>query len=299
MTYRGCPFVCNCCTVTKIFGRRFRKQSPSRIMQEIKNALNYFSTRTMFFYDDNFTADRKRIDELMDMMISQKIDVVWTAQVRTDISREPELLKKMYKAGCNRFCIGFESINDSILKSLNKAQSRKDIENAIEIIKNHGIKIHGMFMLGEDNETLNNIDATADFAIDFELDTIQFMVLTPFPGTKLYEDIDKAKRIFHYNWDYYNGMYVVFYPKNITPYRLQKFVIKAYEKFYSVDRTALDVLYFGFNTIYDALTMNFNNAQKYDLNNIFVKFGAKYIINRFSNMSEPYMEYLSHLKSHY
>lgn len=296
MTSRGCPFDCNFCTVTKIFGKKFRKQSPDRIIMEIKNAINYFSTKILFFYDDNFTADRNRINILMDKIIAQKIDIIWTAQVRADISREPELLRKMYKAGCNRFYIGFESINDSVLKSFKKSQTRSDIENAIKIIQDQGINIHGMFMLGEDNDNLKNIEETANFAIDFELDTVQFMILTPFPGTRIYEDIDRENRIMHSNWDYYNGMFVVYYPKNMSPHELQQASIEVYEKYYSVGRNALEILYFSFNTMYDALIMNLDNAQRYDLSNIFMRLGAKSIINRFLDINSSYLEYLSDLK---
>jgi len=132
MTSRGCPFDCNFCTVTKIFGKKFRTQSVPRIIAEIKNALEYFNTRDIFFYDDNLTADRKRINELMDFLINEKLNITWTAQVRSDIAKEPELLAKMFKSGCERVYIGFESINDEVLRSYHKNQTRNDIENAIK-----------------------------------------------------------------------------------------------------------------------------------------------------------------------
>src|SRR5512133_397606 len=83
MTSRGCPFDCNFCTVTKVFGKRFRMQSAERVVAEVKNALSYFDARTIFFYDDNFTANRERIEKICTMLYEAKLDVSWTAQVRS------------------------------------------------------------------------------------------------------------------------------------------------------------------------------------------------------------------------
>jgi len=134
MTSRGCPFDCNFCTVTKIFGKKFRMQSVDRIIAELKNALKYFNTNRIFFYDDNFTANKKRTNELMDAIISEKINIYWTAQTRVDIAQDEKMLAKMYGAGGNKVFIGFESISDETLAAFNKSQTRSDIEKAIDII---------------------------------------------------------------------------------------------------------------------------------------------------------------------
>ena len=99
MTSRGCPFNCSFCTVTKVFGRRFRMFSPERIMTEIENALQFFSIRNFFFYDDNFTSDRKRLTELCDQLIEKRMEVRWVAQVRTDLARDPDLVRKWRRPG--------------------------------------------------------------------------------------------------------------------------------------------------------------------------------------------------------
>jgi len=296
MTSRGCPFNCNFCTVTKTFGRLYRKQSPKRVMEEIRNALRYFKIRDMFFYDDNLTADRKRILELMDLLIGAKERIVWTAQLRADIAREPELLEKMYKAGCNRVYIGFESISDAVLSSLKKSQTREDIEKAIRIIQNRGISIHGMFMLGEDNDTIENIRATVDFAIRHDISTVQFMILTPLPGTEVYEKLKRENRLIHTDWNYYNGMYPVYYPAKMSAAVLQDETISAYKKFYSFSRTALDVLYFGFNAFFDAMMLKFDQLNKYDLTSIYIKLGARYIIKKFLKINKPYFDFLKKLE---
>jgi radical SAM superfamily enzyme YgiQ (UPF0313 family) len=292
MTSRGCPFDCNLCTVTKIFGRKFRRQSPHRVIREIKHALRSFKTRDIFFYDDNFTADPKRAGVIFDEMIRQNLPISFSMQTRSDVASQPGFLEKMRRAGCNRVFIGFESINDDTLKALHKSQTRADVENAIVQLHRHGILIHGMFILGEDNDTPENITNTVDFAIEKDIDTVQFMVLTPFPGTKVYEDLKQQGRIYHENWDNYDGMYIVYRPKRMTAVKLQQACIAAYRRFYSLRRTVMDSLRFATSISLDALVWNFRRLYKYDLSNVFVRFGAKLIVRRWSQINRNYLKFL-------
>lgn len=293
MTSRGCPFDCNFCTVTKIFGRKFRMQSAERILAEIKHALTYFNSRYLFFYDDNFVANNGRIEKLCDLLLSENIDISWSAQVRSDVARSPELLAKMKKAGCRTFYIGFESINDETLKAMNKSQSRLDIEKAIQVIHERGINIHGMFIFGEDNDTEATIKETADFAIKKHVDTVQFMILTPFPGTKVYEKLTEEERFYHNQWDYFDGMYIVYRPKNMSASTLQQETMKAYRKFYSLRRLLLDWLKLTLNIFIDALVWDFRKVFRYGLETMFLKAGGKFLISKHTHRYETYIKYLT------
>lgn len=292
MTSRGCPFDCNFCTVTKMFGKKFRMQSPKRIIQEIKHALTFFRTRTIFFYDDNFTANRNRVKELCQLIMQEKLTFTWVTQVRSDIAREHELLGLMEEAGCRFVFIGFESINDATLKAMHKSQTRKDIELAIQTIRNHGISIHGMFIFGDDNDTPETIKATVNFAIQQHIDTIQFMILTPFPGTKYYEDIILKDRLIHRRWEYFNGMFAVFRPANMSPTRLQQETIKAYKRFYSLRRLSVDALRLLIDITVDAFIWNFSRVFAYNFDTVFIKAGARFIVGRYAKTFEPYLEFL-------
>lgn len=295
MTSRGCPFDCNFCTVTKIFGRKFRMQSPERVIREIRHALEFFRTRTIFFYDDNFTANRERVKDLC-RLIKEDLDIDWVTQVRSDIAREPDLLKQMEQSGCRFVFIGFESINDETLKAMHKSQTRKDIENAIRVIRECGISIHGMFIFGGDHDTPESIQGTVDFSVQQHIDTVQFMILTPFPGTQCYDDIVAQGRLIHKRWDYYNAMYAVFRPVAISPLRLQQETIKAYERFYSLRRLSLDALRLLVDITVDALTWNFSRVFNYSFSTIFLKAGGRFIVGRYSRTFDSYIAFLKKIE---
>ncbi len=293
MTSRGCPFDCNFCTVTKIFGRKFRMQSPERIIREVRHALKYFRTRSVFFYDDNFTANRERVREVCRLLDEEDLGIQWITQVRSDIARDPELLRRMERAGCRYFFIGFESIDDNALKAMHKSQTRGDIEKAIEVIRGRGINIHGMFMFGEDHDTPESIQATVDFALSRHIDTVQFMVLTPFPGTRFYEDVESAGRLIHRRWEYFNGMYAVFRPARMSPTRLQREAVKAYERFYSWRRVASDALRLTVSMAVDALTWNFDRVYSYGFDVVVLKGGARFLVGRAARTFDSYLDFLA------
>ncbi len=295
MTSRGCPFDCNFCTVTKIFGKKFRMQSPRRIIAEVKHALSFFKTRSIFFYDDNFTANQRRIDELCDLIVSEGLDISWSAQVRQDIANNPVLLGKMAKAGCRIVYIGFESISDETLKAMHKSQTRKDIEVSIRVIQQAGINVHGMFIFGDDHDTVESLRQTANFAINQHIDTVQFMILTPFPGTPVYEKLVEEKRLFHRRWEYYNGMFAVFQPKTMTASRLQREMISAYRRFYSLQHLLLEGLKLVFNVLLDALVWDFRRAFRFSFETLLLKGGFKFLVSRFTNTYASYFKFLDEI----
>ena len=292
MTSRGCPFDCNFCTVTKIFGKKFRMFTPERIMEEIRHALEYFSTRTFFFYDDNFTANRKRIREFCNLIIDSGLSITWTTQVRSDVSNDPELLRLMEAAGCRFFFIGFESINNETLEAMHKSQTRSDIEKAIATIRHHGISIHGMFIFGDDHDSPESIQSTVDFAIQHHIDTVQFMILTPFPGTQYYERIAAENRLIHQRWEYYSAMFTVFRPATMSPSTLQHETIRAYQRFYSLRRCTFDGLRLLIDIFVDALTWNFSKVFTYSFNVVILKAGARFLVGRYARTFEPYLKFL-------
>jgi len=168
-TSRGCPFSCTFCSVPGMYGHAFRTHSIERVLQELE--VHKHSTY-MFFADDIFTANKKRCKDLLRGMIDRDLAPRWGAQVRTETVDDPELLKLMQDSGCFNVYVGFESINPRTLKLFQKKQDLAKIERSIERFHSHEIRIHGMFVVGSDEDDVETIEATAEFALKNDIDSI-------------------------------------------------------------------------------------------------------------------------------
>jgi radical SAM superfamily enzyme YgiQ (UPF0313 family) len=230
-TSRGCPFNCSFCSVILMFGRQYRSCSVDRIMEEIR--VNGSRANHIFFCDDNFTANRQRIKELCEHILKENLKVEWSAQVRVEAARDPELLDLMHRAGCYVVYVGLESINPATLKAYNKSQDFDSIKEGIINFHKFGINVHGMFVFGSEQDHYQVIRDTVKFSRNLDLDSLQYMILTPLPGTPVYEELEKQNRIICRDWSQYDGHHAVFRPRQFTPYELQTETIRAMKKFYS------------------------------------------------------------------
>jgi radical SAM superfamily enzyme YgiQ (UPF0313 family) len=238
LTSRGCPFDCTFCSVTGMFGKTYRTRSLDNILEELEGHRN----KQVFFYDDNFAASPSRAKEICEAIIRNNLNIGWGAQVRADVAKDDELLRLLQRAGCGMLFIGLESVNPETLKAYNKKQKVEDIESCIKKLHKHKILIHGMFISGSDQDDASSVSGTVDFAIKHHVDTIQCSVLTPLPGSKLYDDLEKENRIFLRDWSLYDGGHVVFEPKKMSPLALQQETVRVYQKFYTFQRCAKAVV---------------------------------------------------------
>jgi radical SAM superfamily enzyme YgiQ (UPF0313 family) len=231
-TSRGCPFSCTFCSVPGMYGHAFRTHSIGRVLEELETHRGNLYT---FFADDIFTANKKRVKELLRGMIDRNLTPEWGAQVRTETVDDPELLELMRDSNCFNVYVGFESINPRTLKLFQKKQDLAKIERSIERFHAHKIRIHGMFVVGSDEDDVETLDATAEFALKHDIDSIQFMILTPIPGSPDWDGIyaKGEKYVLSQNWSFYDGHHVVHQPRQMSPYELQIGAIGAMEKFYS------------------------------------------------------------------
>ena len=141
----------------------------------------------------------------------------------------------MKDSGCFNVYVGFESINPRTLKLFQKKQDLDKINRAIDRFHENNIRIHGMFVVGSDEDDVETIYATAEFAKKRNIDSVQFMILTPIPGSPDWDTLyDKGnKYVFNTDWEVYDGHHVVHQPRRMSPYELQVAAIKAMAKFYS------------------------------------------------------------------
>jgi len=230
-TSRGCPFDCSFCSVTGMFGKKYRYRSTENIMQELRlyNSRENF----LFFYDDNFTAHPARTKDLLKAMIKENLKFKWSTQVRVDIAKDIELVRLMKKAGCHTLFIGFESVNPDSLKEMKKKQTLREIIKAIKILRKNRIHIHGMFVYGFDSDNWQTVMETVNFAKKAKLTSTQFLLLTPLPGSELYNTLKSENRIKFDDWALYDTHHVVFVPRHFSLSELQYAQIFSHKNFYS------------------------------------------------------------------
>jgi radical SAM superfamily enzyme YgiQ (UPF0313 family) len=288
MTSRGCPFDCNFCSVTKMFGNIYRSQSPQRVLSEIMQ----LPKGTVFFVDDNFAVDMDRSTEILDRMIAAGFRNKWTAQVRTNVTHKPAFVAKMKKAGCKVVYVGFESINPQTLKDMNKAQTVEDIRRSIRVFHDSGIHVHGMFILGSDSDTKDMFTTTARFSRETSLDFVQYSVLTPLPGTGIFDKLAQEGRLLHRDWSYYDGLHVTFAPLRMTAQELQNGMLECFNDFYSYANGAADAvaaLAFGARCAFRNL---YKQASMRSLYPSFIKFAGQNIVRQWTKENRPYLSWL-------
>jgi radical SAM superfamily enzyme YgiQ (UPF0313 family) len=235
LTSRGCPFDCSFCSVTGMFGKKYRFRSAENVLAELRQ---YNSRKNMiFFYDDNFTANRKRTKELLEGMIREKFKFHWTTQVRADVAKDVDLVRLMKRAGCHTLYIGFETVNPDSLEEMKKKQTVEEITQAVKVLRKNRIHIHGMFVYGFDHDDWKTVKKTVRFAKKAKLNTTQFLILTPAPGSEFYEKVASENRIQFRDWTLYDGHHAVFRPARFSIFDLQKAQIFSHKKFYSMKQT--------------------------------------------------------------
>ena len=241
-TSRGCPYNCSFCTVTSTFGARYRHRAIEDVVREIKETRGQ---NLIVFTDDNIMADRRRAKELFKAL--KELKIIWGSQASLDSARDTKLLELAKESGCRGLFVGIESISKETLKEANKSGTNKPEEyiKMIENFRKYGIRLLGSFVFGFDTDERDVFYKTVKFAVNSKLDMAQFSVLTPFPGTTLYEKLLKEGRLMHRDWVHYYQGEVCFYPMNMSPAELQRGQIYAWRKFYTTTNTLKRLIRYG------------------------------------------------------
>jgi radical SAM superfamily enzyme YgiQ (UPF0313 family) len=226
---RGCPFNCKYCAVTAFFGRTYRTRPIAEVIDEIKR----FDTRDFFFADDNITGDPRYAKELFRALLPLRR--VWGGQTTIHIAKDEDLLALYAKSGGKYAFIGFETLSENNLKKMNKSwNSPNGYHEAIKRIHKAGINILGSFIFGLDDDDPTVFQKTVEFIMENRIDAAQFHILTPFPGTQLYNAMEKDGRILDRDWAKYHTGEVVFRPQNMTCDELQRGYWWAFRKTYTI-----------------------------------------------------------------
>ncbi|MHA1898647.1 MAG: B12-binding domain-containing radical SAM protein, partial [Promethearchaeota archaeon] len=292
LTSLGCPFNCSFCSVTAMYGRGYRRFS----IEQTLEAIERYKKKKVFFLDDNFCADKKRNLQLFRLMKEKGIKIKWLAQVRADLAKDEEFVKEMALAGCRRVFIGFESINQGSLDQVVKNTNIETYIKATEVFHKYGIAIHGMFILGLDSDRKDTFKNTLKFCKKYGIETSQFLMITPFTGTRFYDELDKSRLITN-DKSLYDGNHVIIRPKYMTSSELFEGMLKLYTKYYSWISIFKQV-WRDIKTFHQQKIRSFGYRVNKLLNNFFRNIGFRLIIRRLKFISRKYRKELKQLSGH-
>lgn len=243
VTSRGCPSACHFCASSTFFGRGWRSRSPESVLAELDEIYNRYGFRAVAFTDDNFTLAPDRVMAIAKGIAGRGYDLKWWNFSRVEtIARNPEMVRAMATSGSTMVYLGIESESAGSLEALGKRSSTEEAAKAVGLLQANGIEVYGSYIMGAPNERRADVERTIDLAIGLDTEVAQFSILTPYPGTRLYEEL--KDRIFCRRWKFFDGLHVVFRHPHINRHILQALLIKAYVRFYRRSKKSRE----GFHT---------------------------------------------------
>lgn len=231
---RGCPVGCEFCSITNTsFGKIFRTKSVENIVDEVRD----IPQKYLWLCDPSLTTKPEFTKAIFRKLIDfDKKLIKCNANVNV-LAKDDELLRLASEAGCLEWLVGFDSVSQkSLIKSGKKTNKVQEYHKAIKKIHDHGMMIMGSLIFGFDTDTPDIFNISDEFVTESEIDVIPINILTPYPGTPLYNNLHSEGRILTNDWSKYTTRDVVFQPKNMTPDELLNNTLELHRKWYKVSR---------------------------------------------------------------
>ena len=228
---RGCPTGCEFCAMNVVEGKVFR----GRPIDDVINEMNQIQSKKIFFADASLTINPPYTKKLFKAMkqVPKKFHCFGNINV---LARDKEFLELSHEAGVEKWYLGIESISQENIDQAGKGTNKvENYAQAIQNIKDYGMMVTGFFVFGLDYDTPDIFDATLKAMYDWGLDEASFSILTPYPGTRLFDRFEKEKRITNYDWSRYEEGKVNFKPKNMSEEQLLEGIKRIALEFYSID----------------------------------------------------------------
>jgi radical SAM superfamily enzyme YgiQ (UPF0313 family) len=231
---RGCHFKCEFCAVQTVFGSSQTRRPAEGILAEL--AALKREKKLFFFVDDNITSNLAAAKEFFRALIP--LGIRWVSQSSINAAHDDEFLDLLVRSGCQGVLIGFESLNPANLRDMNKTfnTARGGFERALANLRRHRIRVYGTFIFGYDGDTPESFSPTVEFAQEHALYIAAFNHLTPFPGTPLYQRLEKENRLLYEAWwldERYSYNRIPFQPRGMSPEALRHACLAARRAFYS------------------------------------------------------------------
>lgn len=225
-TSRGCPFRCDFC-----YNSSNRQPYLNRPIKDVIADIEAVRSKHIMFVDDNFIGNPSWTHDFLKQL--KPLQVKWNAAVSANILKYPDLLDEMKESGCQSLFIGFESIHAESLGDVHKIQNDiSQYDALVEMIHSRGIMIHGSFVFGLDSDTKETFRHTLDWIVKHRIETVTSHILTPYPGTQLYDRMKAEGRITTGELSLYNTAHVVFQPKKMTAEELYEGYLWIYKEVY-------------------------------------------------------------------
>jgi len=231
---RGCLHRCTFCTQWRHWQGKWRAKSPKRIAEEIEFCYRNYGSRFLWLTDDNFGLG-KCASDLADEIIRRGIsdDIMWFMQVRCDdVVKHRDLLPKMRKSGLRWVLLGVESHSPSTLERFHKKTSPEDAKVAVKLLHENDIFAHAMFIIGERKDSAESIASSREFVNDLDPDLAIFGILTPFPGTEVFEEAKRNGWIEDFNWAHYDMVHAIMPTETLSREEVQEELYNCYRNFF-------------------------------------------------------------------
>jgi len=230
-TSRGCPYHCKFCSTSSFYHQRHRTRPIKDVIRDVRNVKS-FPKKFIFFVDDNIIGDKDYAKKLFKALIPLKI--YWISQATVDIAEDKELLALAAKSGCFGLFLGFESISKKNLDDMGKKHNHiKRYKDTIRALHKYGIGLEAGFIFGFDKDDKSVFKHTLDFLNETKIDSFLPIYLTPIPGTLMYNQFKKQKRLITEDYSKYDFRHIVFRPKNMTSKDVYDGVSWIAQRFYS------------------------------------------------------------------
>lgn len=203
---RGCPFRCNFCLWNQVMYRnqKYRVFSPKRVVDEMEKVVKEYKAREIYFDDDTFTANKKQVLSICKEIKRRELRVNWSVMGDAMVT-DKEMVEVMADAGCIGIKFGVESGNREILKHIEKPINFEKLKEFTDWCAKKRIKTHATFTFGLSGETVETMNQTLALAKSLDVDSVQFSITTPFPGTRYFEEVKKENLLLAKNWKDFDG----------------------------------------------------------------------------------------------